>query len=321
MKVVRTRGEEPKGAKSAITHYRVLERLPGHTVVEVKLETGRRNQIRVQFADRGFPLLGDSVYGEASDLIDRQALHAERLAFKHPVSGEMVGADSKLPPDFEVALKALRTQRRLVRAEAGQRGEEGIYKPKERRDRKFVRVARAKHYQSLDEGGEGGFQLDRPERPRRDGGDRPERSPRPRREGEDRPARPRRDAASRPERPERPRREGGESPSRPARPSRPRPEGDDRPERPRREGQGRPERPAREGGDRPGRVGAGGAKPQAGSRPARTGPRPGGKPAGRPSAKPSGRPGAKPSGRPGTKPSGRPGAGAAKGPKKPRGGR
>jgi len=150
MKVVRS-DRDAKGAKAAITHYRVLERLPGHTVVEVKLETGRRNQIRVQFADRGFPILGDTVYGTSSPLIGRQALHAERLAFKHPMDEEvMIGAESKLPEDFEAALKALRTQRRLERAEAGQQGEVGIYKPKERRDRKFVRVERAKHYARLE---------------------------------------------------------------------------------------------------------------------------------------------------------------------------
>ncbi len=79
-----------KGAKLAVTHYRVLERLPGHTVVEVKLETGRRNQIRVQFAERGFPLLGDQVYGVASDSLDRQALHAELLGFRHPVTEETI---------------------------------------------------------------------------------------------------------------------------------------------------------------------------------------------------------------------------------------
>ncbi len=64
MRVVDPKRKDAEGAQSAVTHYRVVERLPGHTVVEVELETGRRNQIRVQFADRGFPLLGDQVYGE-----------------------------------------------------------------------------------------------------------------------------------------------------------------------------------------------------------------------------------------------------------------
>jgi len=146
MAVVQPRREDVKGAKAAITHYRVLERLPGHTVVEVKLETGRRNQIRVQFADRGFPLLGDQVYGEKSELIDRQALHAEILGFRHPITDEQVTVSAPLPKDFEAALKALRTQRRVERAEAGIQGEEGIFKPKITKGRKLERVRRAERY-------------------------------------------------------------------------------------------------------------------------------------------------------------------------------
>ena len=145
MAVVQPRKNDPR-AKSAVTHYRVLERLPGHTVVEVKLETGRRNQIRVQFADRGFPLLGDQVYGQKSELLDRQALHAEVLGFRHPVTDEQVTVTSPLPKDMEHALKALRTQRRVDRAEAGLQGEEGIYKPKITNERKLDRVRRAQRY-------------------------------------------------------------------------------------------------------------------------------------------------------------------------------
>ncbi|HLO69094.1 MAG TPA: RluA family pseudouridine synthase [Holophaga sp.] len=135
-----------KGAKVAVTHYRVLERLPGHTVVEVKLETGRRNQIRVQFAERGFPLLGDQVYGTRSPLIDRQALHAELLGFRHPVTGEGVTVTAPMPADLERALKALRNARRVERAEAGIKGEEAIYKPKITKDRKLERVRRAARF-------------------------------------------------------------------------------------------------------------------------------------------------------------------------------
>ncbi len=146
MSVVHPRKEEPKGAKHAITHFRVLERLPGHTVVEVKLETGRRNQIRVQFADRGFPLLGDQVYGTASELIDRQALHAELLGFRHPVTEESLTVIAPMPSDMELALKKLRNVRRVERAEAGIQGEEGIYKPRITKGRKFERVLRAERF-------------------------------------------------------------------------------------------------------------------------------------------------------------------------------
>ena len=135
-----------KGAKQAITHYRVLERLPGHTVVEVKLETGRRNQIRVQFSERGFPLLGDQVYGVASDKLDRQALHAELLGFRHPVSEETITVTAPMPADMENVLRVLRNVRRVVRAEAGVTGEADIYKPKISKERKVERRERSERF-------------------------------------------------------------------------------------------------------------------------------------------------------------------------------
>ncbi len=226
----------PAGAKEAVTHYRVIERLPGHTVVEVKLETGRRNQIRVQFADRGYPLLGDQVYGVESPLLDRQALHAELLGFKHPVTEEQVTVTAPMPADMEAALKVLRNQARLTRASAGVTGEEGIFQPSETRDHRLKRVARAKRF---DEG---------PARPRTGPTDRPSR---PRREEAD--ERPRRTFGAA-ERPTRPRREDGEARPRPRtgpadRPSRPRREETD--ERPRRTfgAAGRPTGPRREEGE------------------------------------------------------------------------
>lgn len=146
MSVVHSRKDEAKGAKQAITHFRVLDRLPGYTVVEVKLETGRRNQIRVQFADRGFPLLGDQVYGASSELIDRQALHAELLGFRHPVTEEALTVTVPMPSDMETALRKLRTVRRVERAEAGLKGEEGIYKPRITKGRKFERARRAERF-------------------------------------------------------------------------------------------------------------------------------------------------------------------------------
>jgi 23S rRNA pseudouridine1911/1915/1917 synthase len=280
----------PAGAKEAVTHYRVIERLPGHTVVEVKLETGRRNQIRVQFADRGFPLLGDQVYGMESPLLDRQALHAELLGFKHPVTEEQVTVTASMPADMEAALKALRNQARIHRAATGVKGEEGIFQPTESRDHKLKRVARAKRFDTREEAPartprprrEDGAErprrtsgsTDRPARPRREDGDA---RPRPASGPSDRPARPRRDDGDeRPrrtfgstDRPARPRREDGEARPRPTsgpsdRPARPRrDDGDERPRRtfgstdrpvqPRREeGEARP-RPASGPGDRPAR--------------------------------------------------------------------
>ncbi|WP_243303498.1 RluA family pseudouridine synthase [Geothrix oryzisoli] len=222
----------PAGAKEAVTHYRVIERLPGHTVVEVRLETGRRNQIRVQFADRGFPLLGDQVYGTESPLLDRQALHAELLGFKHPVTEEQVTVTAPMPADMEAALKALRNQARIHRAVTGVKGEEGIYQPTETRDHKLKRVARAKRFDDRDERSA------------------PARTPRPRPvNGDERPRRPftpgERPARPRPDSDERPRRAFG-SPERPARPRRE--DGDERPHRPFTPGE-RPARPRREDGD------------------------------------------------------------------------
>ena len=133
-----------KGSKKATTHYRVLERLPGHTVVEVKLETGRRNQIRVQFADKGFPLLGDHVYGEESTLIERQALHAELLGFRHPITDEALTIMAPLPEDMEAALRSLRIRARVKRAEVGEKGDDSVFKPKITFERKKERVKRAR---------------------------------------------------------------------------------------------------------------------------------------------------------------------------------
>jgi len=139
----RSGAPRPEGAKPAMTHYRVIERLPGHTVVELRLETGRRNQIRVQFAERGFPLLGDHVYGSASPIIDRQALHAELLGLRHPVTDENITVQAALPEDFEDALRKLRTLRRVERAKAGMKGEDGIFTPKETKERRESRMARS----------------------------------------------------------------------------------------------------------------------------------------------------------------------------------
>jgi 23S rRNA pseudouridine1911/1915/1917 synthase len=86
----------------AITHYRVQKHLPDTTVVEVRLETGRRNQIRVHFADHGHPVLGDPRYSRRLAMHDRWptnriALHAISLGFKHPVTEKQTLFESELP--------------------------------------------------------------------------------------------------------------------------------------------------------------------------------------------------------------------------------
>ncbi len=85
----------------SVTHYRVLERYDGFTRLQLRLETGRTHQIRVHLSHLGHPIAGDSLYGkEEPELIGRQALHAKRLSFDHPVSGEPVDVEAPLPEDM-----------------------------------------------------------------------------------------------------------------------------------------------------------------------------------------------------------------------------
>ena len=94
-------GEAPRDAR---THWRVRERLPGAALVEVEFETGRQNQIRIHLAHVGLPILGDPVYGRAAHgrpLARRPMLHAYRLAFAHPITGQRVAAESPLPRGFQ----------------------------------------------------------------------------------------------------------------------------------------------------------------------------------------------------------------------------
>jgi 23S rRNA pseudouridine1911/1915/1917 synthase len=95
--------------KDAVTHFELLELLPRRALLRVRLETGRMHQIRVHLAAIGLPVSGDRVYGVAGDLgLGRQFLHAARLAFPHPFSGDRVEAESPLPPDLAVALERAR---------------------------------------------------------------------------------------------------------------------------------------------------------------------------------------------------------------------
>lgn len=97
-----------EGGRFARTEYRVREYLSGCALVEAKLTTGRTHQIRVHFAAVGHPVIGDRVYGRASPLVQRQFLHACRLAFHHPVDGRRLEFESPLPADLEEALARAR---------------------------------------------------------------------------------------------------------------------------------------------------------------------------------------------------------------------
>lgn len=95
--------------RAAVTHFELEELLPRHALLRVKLETGRTHQIRVHLAAIDLPVAGDPTYGVAGDLgLDRQFLHAARLAFAHPITGEPVDVSSPLPADLAAALERAR---------------------------------------------------------------------------------------------------------------------------------------------------------------------------------------------------------------------
>jgi 23S rRNA pseudouridine1911/1915/1917 synthase len=95
--------------RDAVTNFEIVETMRRHTFMRVALETGRTHQIRVHLAAIDLPVSGDPAYGVKGDLgLERQFLHAARLAFPHPFSGEPVEAGSPLPPDLQAALEEAR---------------------------------------------------------------------------------------------------------------------------------------------------------------------------------------------------------------------
>src|SRR5262249_6608026 len=122
-RLVRDRGDGRRGSttgkgqgKEAITHIDVVEKLPRHTLVACRLETGRTHQIRIHLAELGHPVCGEKVYNrKASEeaisddsAAPRLALHAAELGFVHPVTGEAMRWEMALPKDLEELLAALR---------------------------------------------------------------------------------------------------------------------------------------------------------------------------------------------------------------------
>lgn len=101
-----------QGGFPSVTHVKVLNRytsgVSGYTAVELRLETGRTHQIRVHMAHLGYPIVGDYLYGGKNPLlIDRQALHAYKLSFHHPFSGEKMSIEAPLPDDIKSVIKKI----------------------------------------------------------------------------------------------------------------------------------------------------------------------------------------------------------------------
>ncbi|HET9818148.1 MAG TPA: 23S rRNA pseudouridine(1911/1915/1917) synthase RluD [Rhodanobacteraceae bacterium] len=119
-----------EGGRAAVTHYRVREKFRAHALLQCELESGRTHQIRVHMAHAGYPLVGDPLYGKGLRLprgatpqltealrgFKRQALHAEHLAFAHPVTGKALAFDAEPPSDFMELLTALRKDAEAARA-------------------------------------------------------------------------------------------------------------------------------------------------------------------------------------------------------------
>ncbi|MFC5527113.1 23S rRNA pseudouridine(1911/1915/1917) synthase RluD [Rhodanobacter ginsengisoli] len=113
---------DEEDGKRAVTHYRLRERFRAHSLLQCQLETGRTHQIRVHLAHIGHPLIGDPLYGgglklpkgASAELVGtlrgfrRQALHAEKLSFVHPISGEPLSFSAERPDDQRVLIEALR---------------------------------------------------------------------------------------------------------------------------------------------------------------------------------------------------------------------
>ena len=92
--------EEHPDAKLAVTHYKTLKSNGRYSLLEITLETGRKNQIRTHLAEAGHPVVGDRMYGSEVNPLDRLGLHARRLGFAHPKSGKRLVFDATVPSSF-----------------------------------------------------------------------------------------------------------------------------------------------------------------------------------------------------------------------------
>ncbi|MVM32808.1 RluA family pseudouridine synthase [Spirosoma sp. HMF4905] len=97
--------QNPDNGQLAITNYTILKSNRAYSLLELELETGRKNQIRVHMQDIGHPIVGDAKYGATTDPIGRLGLHAEVLAFEHPITGEAMRFEASVPKTFLSLMK------------------------------------------------------------------------------------------------------------------------------------------------------------------------------------------------------------------------
>lgn len=93
--------QTPEDGQKAVTHYKVLKSNKSFSLLDVKLETGRKNQIRVHMKDMGHPVAGDKKYGAKTNPVGQMGLHARVLAFKHPITGKSLRFDTPVPMKFQ----------------------------------------------------------------------------------------------------------------------------------------------------------------------------------------------------------------------------
>ena len=98
-----------KEGKNAVTHFKVIERFPNYTLLEVKIETGRTHQIRVHLSEIGYPIVGDEVYSNGKNEwnVHGQCLHAKSLKFKHPITEKEMCIEAPIPEYFQNIIKEL----------------------------------------------------------------------------------------------------------------------------------------------------------------------------------------------------------------------